>query len=124
MPTELSVSSDDQEMSGGEVIWDENMEMALFYASIKFKPVGMHKHFRMINLHRHFTKLSHTPCTIQDLWDKLGTMYDLQTLDEREDLGLFAEDEEMDEDEDRDFSFKHSEEFVLPLHDFDHLVTE
>ncbi|OAQ30265.1 hypothetical protein K457DRAFT_18619 [Linnemannia elongata AG-77] len=122
-------SGDEQEMSGTESSWDETMEMALFYAAIKFKPVGMHKHFRMVNLHKHFNKHSPTPCTIAELWEKLGTMYDLQTLDEREDSGLFAdededEEEDSDEEEEKDFSFKNSEEFVLPLHDYDHLVTE
>lgn len=125
-------SGDEQEMSGTESSWDETMEMALFYAAIKFKPVGMllvpcmertrnckqrrhdfrgqqlddasneglfdffysihivgmHKHFRMVNLHKHFNKHSPTPCTIAELWEKLGTMYDLQTLDER--VSLFA----------------------------------
>ncbi|KAG9061599.1 hypothetical protein KI688_007178 [Linnemannia hyalina] len=122
-------SGDEQEMSGTESSWDESMEMALFYAAIKFKPVGMHKHFRMVNLHKHFNKHSPTPCTIAELWEKLGTMYDLQTLDEREDSGMFAdededEEEDSDEEEEKDFSFKNSEEFVLPLHDYDHLVTE
>ncbi|KAF9932274.1 hypothetical protein FBU30_008569 [Linnemannia zychae] len=119
-------SEDEQEMSGTENIWDEAMEMALFYAAIKFKPVGMHKHFRMVNLHRYFNKHSPTPCTIAELWAKLGTMYDLQTLDEREDSGLFADEDEEEgsDDEEKDFSFKHSEEFVLPLHEYDELVTE
>ncbi|KAF9099975.1 hypothetical protein BGX29_006860 [Mortierella sp. GBA35] len=122
-----SSSGDEQEMSGTENTWDETMEMALFYAAIKFKPVGMHKHFRMVNLHKHFNKHSPTPCTISELWEKLGTMYDLQTLDEREDSGLFADEEEEDVDsdgEEKEISFKNSEEFVLPLHDYDHLVTE
>lgn len=34
------------------------------------------------------------------------------------------EEEDSDEEEEKDFSFKNSEEFVLPLHDYDHLVTE
>ncbi|KAF9969913.1 hypothetical protein BGZ65_011529, partial [Modicella reniformis] len=116
----------DEEMKMAENKWDETMEMALFYAAIKFKPVGMHKHFRMLNLHKHFNKHSNAPCTIAELWEKLGTMYDLQTLDEREDSAmLIDEDEEGDDsDEERDISFKNSEEFVLPLHEFDHLVTE
>lgn len=33
-------SGDEQDMSGTESSWDETMEMALFYAAIKFKPVG------------------------------------------------------------------------------------
>ncbi|KAF8931195.1 hypothetical protein BGZ58_007766 [Dissophora ornata] len=115
----------DEEMSTTNN-WDETMEMALFYAAIKFKPVGMHKHFRMINLHRHFNKHSHTPCTIAELWEKLGTMYDLQTLDEREDSAMFVDEDDEDDDgeEERDISFKNSEEFVLPLHEFDHLVPD
>ncbi|KAI7825145.1 chromatin modification-related protein EAF7-domain-containing protein [Gamsiella multidivaricata] len=117
----------DEEMSTTENKWDETMEMALFYAAIKFKPVGMHKHFRMINLHKHFNKHSPTPCAIAELWEKLGTMYDLQTLDEREDSGMFVDEDEgdeEDEDEEQGISFKNSEEFVLPLHEFDHLVPE
>ncbi|KAG0039850.1 hypothetical protein BGZ83_002710 [Gryganskiella cystojenkinii] len=131
MPTE-STHSGDEEMAVGANAWDETMEMALCYAAIKYKPVGMHKHFRMINLHRHFNKCSPTPCTITELWEKLGTLYDLSTLDEREDLTLFMgdgeeeeEEEEEDEDEDTDeISFKHSEEFVLPFYEFDDHVRE
>ncbi|KAF9109806.1 DNA break repair nuclease [Mortierella sp. AM989] len=122
----------DEEMSttgsiSGGSNWDETMEMSLFYAATKFKPVGMHKHFRMINLQKQFNKNSHTPCTIAELWEKLGTMYDLQTLDEREDSGMLVdedEEEEEEDDEERDISFKNSEEFVLPLHEFDHLVKD
>ncbi|KAF9436198.1 hypothetical protein BGZ76_004582 [Entomortierella beljakovae] len=123
----------DEEMlaagNGDDSTWDETMEMTLFYAAIKFKPIGMHKHFRMINLHKQFNKNSHTPCTIAELWEKLGTMYDQQTLDEREDSGMFVdeddeEEEEEDDDEERDISFKNSEEFVLPLHEFDQFVKE
>ncbi|KFH67978.1 hypothetical protein MVEG_06708 [Podila verticillata NRRL 6337] len=129
MPSE---SQDDEEMSVAEDIqWDETMEMALCYAAIKFKPVGMHKHFRMINLQRHFNKVSPRQCTIAELWEKLGAMYNLQALDERvnaqNEEDAEEEDEEEEEDDDggeRDFSFKHSEEFVLPLHEFDHMVTE
>ncbi|KAF8965151.1 hypothetical protein BGZ46_000656, partial [Entomortierella lignicola] len=88
--------------SSGSSNWDETMEMALLYAAAKFKPVA-------------------------ELWEKLGTMYDLQTLDEREDSGMFVDEDEEDEEDDGgepDISFKNSEEFVLPLHEFDHLVTE
>ncbi|KAG0324590.1 hypothetical protein BGZ99_001654 [Dissophora globulifera] len=128
----------DEEMSTVDDKWDETMEMALFYASIKYKPVdpafvfmgvtltGMHRHFRMINLHRHFNKNSHTPCTIAEIWEKLGTMYELQTLDEREDSAMFVDEDDDDDEgeEEREISFKNSEEFVLPLHEFDHLVTD
>ncbi|KAG0010021.1 hypothetical protein BGZ80_001857 [Entomortierella chlamydospora] len=54
-------------------------------------------------------------------------MYDLQTLDEREDSGMFVDEDEEDEEEDeedQDISFKNSEEFVLPLDEFDAFVTE
>ncbi|KAF9182210.1 hypothetical protein BGZ50_005077 [Haplosporangium sp. Z 11] len=102
MPTESHPSGDEQEMTSIDNKWDETMEMALFYAATKFKPIA-------------------------ELWEKLGTMFDLQTLDEREDSGLFAdedEEEDVDSDEEMGISFKNSEEFVLPLPDYDHLVTE
>ncbi|KAF9423325.1 hypothetical protein BGZ94_008337 [Podila epigama] len=128
MPSE-SHETEDEEMSvAGEVHWDETMEIALCYAAIKFKPVGMHKHFRMINLQRQFNKMSPRPCTIVELWEKLGTMYNLQALDEREDVAGEEEEEEIETDGDelveRDYSFKNSEEFALPLPDFDDLVHE
>jgi len=34
------------------------------------------------------------------------------------------ENEDEESDEEQDISFKNSEEFVLPLHDYDHLVKE
>ncbi|KAG0220600.1 chromatin modification-related protein EAF7-domain-containing protein [Mortierella sp. GBAus27b] len=116
----------DEEMKTADNKWDETMEMALFNAIIKYKPVGMHKHFRMINLHRHFNKHSSTPCTIAELWEKLGTMYNLQTLDEREDSSMMVEEEEEEagSDDEQDISFKNSEEFVLPFNEFDHLVSD
>ncbi|KAF9959098.1 hypothetical protein BGZ72_010338 [Mortierella alpina] len=108
MPAESHTSDDEkrpaamtpsQAASAGSN-WDETMEMALFYAAIKYKPVA-------------------------ELWEKLGGMYDLGTLDEREDSGLFVDENEDEEsDEEQDISFKNSEEFVLPLHDYDHLVKE
>ncbi|KAF9151626.1 hypothetical protein DFQ26_001178 [Actinomortierella ambigua] len=114
----------DEEVQRTPDQWDATMEMALAYAAIKFKPV--------VNLHRLFNKQSPTPCTITELWAKLETMYDLQTLNEREDALIFADEDDDDEDdEDEDDSdgyqtpnFRYSEEFVLPLHEFDHLVTE
>jgi len=46
MPTE-STHSGDEEMVEGANVWDETMEMALCYAAIKFKPVGMKKSGQM-----------------------------------------------------------------------------
>ncbi|KAG0234755.1 hypothetical protein BGW42_006218 [Actinomortierella wolfii] len=121
----------DEEVQRTPDQWDAAMEMALAYAAIKFKPVGMHRHFRMVNLHKLFNKQSPTPCTIAELWAKLESMYDLQALNEREDALMFAdEDEDVEEDEEEGNdgyhapNFKYSEEFVLPLHEFDHLVSE
>ena len=39
---------------------------------------------------------------------------------------MFADEDDEDDDgeEERDISFKNSEEFVLPLHEFDHLVPD
>ena len=51
----------------------------------------MHKHFRMLSISNHLTTHGHTHpalaphMRIPGIWTKLGQLYDLKTLDERED---------------------------------------
>jgi MRG-binding protein len=60
---------------------------------------GLHKHFRMIAIHNYMTGQGvvnaddeHT--TIPGLWTKLGSLYNLPVLDEREDAVLQSSSEE------------------------------
>jgi MRG-binding protein len=62
---------------------------------IKWKPTGLHKHFRMISIHNNMR--SHgfvTPATphtrIPGIWAKLDQLYDLSALDERENAYAFS----------------------------------
>jgi MRG-binding protein len=70
--------------------WTNEQEITLLKAVVKWKPVGMHKHFRMLAIHDYMISQGvvnpadeHT--RIPGIWQKLGTLYDLPTLDERED---------------------------------------
>ncbi|TPX48845.1 hypothetical protein SeMB42_g00845 [Synchytrium endobioticum] len=74
-------SSHPQRPSGPD--WTAPMEIALFHAIAKYKPVGGHKHFRMINIHRFYNSNSPVPMSISRLWEHLESMYNFPALDER-----------------------------------------
>ncbi|CEG69825.1 hypothetical protein RMATCC62417_05829 [Rhizopus microsporus] len=98
--------------------WDARMELALFNAISRCKPVGIHKHFRIISIQKQFNQNNPMPCTIQEIWDKLNEFYGMEALDE-----LAEEDDEQEErnEDARHLSFQ---EFSLPLEDYDQLISE
>jgi MRG-binding protein len=55
---------------------------------IKWKPVGMHAHFRMLSLWEHMKRYGHRAAhtTPLGIWKKLGSLYNLEVLNEREDV--------------------------------------
>ncbi|KAK3176544.1 hypothetical protein OEA41_007867 [Lepraria neglecta] len=89
-PAEVEPAKEGVAMSDA---WTDEQETSLYKGMIRWKPVGMHKHFRMIsiseNLRNHgyngyaTQKYSHT--RIPGIWEKLGTLYNLEALDIRED---------------------------------------
>ncbi|AOW01508.1 chromatin modification-related protein EAF7 [Yarrowia lipolytica] len=115
--------------------WSIESETVLFNSLCKFKPVGIHKHFRMISLSASLNYyFSESPkdapvFSHQDVWDKLGTLYDLDGLDELEYVAD-NQDSDMDEDEDDEAAIEgiakrsQMKEFVLPFRDYGFLQIE
>ena len=67
-------------MSSHIVDWTPEMEINLFYAMIDHKPVGENKHFHMMFIYEKFNNLSEKKLSVEQLWDHLANLYDLQAL--------------------------------------------
>ncbi|CBX99241.1 hypothetical protein IAQ61_000645 [Plenodomus lingam] len=77
--------------------WADEQETQLFKSMMKWKPTGLHKHFRMISIHidmrSHGYATEDAPHTrIPGIWKKLHQLYDLDTLDAREIEFAFSDD--------------------------------
>nr|CAB3263948.1 MRG/MORF4L-binding protein-like [Phallusia mammillata] len=64
--------------------WNSETEVCLFYAMRGQKPVGINKHFHMMCIHRKFCESIGQSVSSEQLWEHLGTMYNLKALDESE----------------------------------------
>jgi hypothetical protein len=81
---EDSVSVDnEEEKENSNELWTPEMELTFLHAITKFKPVGIHKHFRMINLQRYFNSNSSKKLSTQELWNKFTELYNQEALDEQ-----------------------------------------
>ncbi|KAI8333374.1 chromatin modification-related protein EAF7-domain-containing protein [Chlamydoabsidia padenii] len=89
--------------------WDASMELALLNAIANCKPVGLHKHFRIMCVHRKFNETSPSPCSINEIWERLGDYYGMDALDELEE-----EDKEEEEEEEQQHGDDGYREFSLP----------
>ncbi|CAO3660035.1 unnamed protein product [Umbelopsis ramanniana] len=89
--------------------WQVQKELALLNAIPKCKPVGMHKHFRIISIQRQYNQDSPTPLTIEEIWRELEHLYGIEALNELE---------EADEEDDMDMDQPGGGEFTLPMEDY------
>lgn len=103
--------------------WTYDQETQLFKSMMKWKPTGMHKHFRMISIHNDMRSLGYAPedahhTRIPGVWEKLNQLYDLHALDERENSFAFHDmPDPFDPDEADDVP-----EFELAEEDFGELM--
>jgi hypothetical protein len=100
--------------------WDIEQETMLYRAICRYKPAGVHKHFRMLSIHN-FVNSPHiagSKLAISEIWQKLGELYDLPGLDDLEDNGASS-----DSSDSRDSSSE-LEDFVLPWDEYGDLMIE
>ncbi|CAO3616251.1 unnamed protein product [Cunninghamella echinulata] len=86
------------------------MELALLNAIAHCKPVGIHKHFRIMCVQRQFNQQTSSKYSIQDIWDRLGEYYGISALDELEE----EDQQEQEEEEDQQNGEERQREFSLP----------
>nr|POE94571.1 chromatin modification-related protein eaf7 [Quercus suber] len=116
--------------------WTDEEELGLLKGLIKYKPTGIHKHFRLLALHEYllsngFIQPRNEHTKLPGIWKKLATLYDLEALDQREDArqlsDLSVDGNEDDEEEDDDDVYSlaankiHKEDFQLPDAEFGEL---
>ncbi|KAJ3279459.1 hypothetical protein HK104_001454 [Borealophlyctis nickersoniae] len=107
----------------GPVNWTPEMDIALFQAIARYRPVGVHKHFRMLNVQRFFNKHTGLSLNLDQLWAHLGTFYDLDALDAMADES--DDDITLDAARKRSgFPFKAYAEFNLPSDEFESIMIE
>ncbi|KAJ5901992.1 hypothetical protein N7495_002520 [Penicillium taxi] len=115
--------------------WTDEQETALLKAIIKWKPVGLHKSFRMLAISDYLKSQGYAPSTaehmrVPGIWKKLGTLYNLEALDERENAVITGENDEDDEAEGDEEKAENDEEnerycpFELPYEEYGDMMFE
>lgn len=82
----VAMAANTEAAIAGSITWSVENEIHLFDSLIGFKPVGVNKHFHMLPLMAKFSELTQSEVDSADIWHKLAQLYDLNILDEMEQL--------------------------------------
>lgn len=79
---------------GGDHTWTPDAELALFMSMIGLRPIGIHRHFRIINIYTRLMKrIGDVDISLDDVRKRLDTLFNMELLEEIE-----REDDEDDGD--------------------------
>jgi hypothetical protein len=62
--------------------WSAQMQTVFFQAVILYRPIGMHKHFQLINIQRYINRHMGKECTYRELVLYLNKYFDLNLIDQ------------------------------------------
>jgi hypothetical protein len=60
--------------------WTPELEEALFSAACYYRPIGVHRHFRILNVQKYLMHHQGKQVSIPTLWARLSLYYDLPSL--------------------------------------------
>ncbi|KTW32401.1 uncharacterized protein T551_00491 [Pneumocystis jirovecii RU7] len=98
--------------------WTVDEEIALLRAVCKYRPIGIHKHFRIISI---MQEMNSFMIKSADIWEKLKTLYNLELLDEISERFRNGKDNQRKEDLAQEPYFT---EFLLPWEEYGEIMEE
>lgn len=75
-------------LSAEEMLNTPEGELALLASLIQFRPVGLSRHWAMLGIIKSVQSRLRCSVTAELIWRKLGTLYDLEQLEEDVSLSL------------------------------------